>query len=112
MIIGRIIGWIVVVAALPLLATDVLLWVESGYWAPLALGQLWFDLDPSGLSLTQAVIELYIGPYAWDPVITTALKCWAFVGLMGLGTLIMTLFHERDLTRYRSRRSGPAMVFP
>jgi hypothetical protein len=105
MLVGRIIGWIVFVAALPVLATDVLLWIESGYWVPLALGQLWFDLDPSSLSLVRASVELDLAPYAWDPVMTTALACWVFVGLMGLGTLIMTLFRERERTQHRYRGS-------
>lgn len=101
MIVGRIIGWIVFFAALPVLATDALLWIESGYWMPLRLGQLWYNLDRSSLSLIQAVVERYLDPYAWDPIMTTALACWAFVGLMGLGTLIMSLFRERTHYGYR-----------
>ena len=105
MIIGRIIGWIVFIAALPVLATDVLLWIESGYWVPLALGQLWYNLDRSGLtlvhlSLVGAVVERDLGRYAWDPIMATVLSCWAFVGLMALGTLIMTLFREPPQYRY------------
>jgi hypothetical protein len=95
MIVGRIIGWIVFVAALPVLATDVLLWTETGYWLPLQLGQLWYKLDQSSLSLVRALVVRYLDPYGWDPVMTTVLACWAFVGLMGLGTLIMSFFHER-----------------
>jgi hypothetical protein len=101
MIVGRIIGWIVFVAALPVLATDALVWIESGYWVPLRLGQLLYNLDRSSLSMIRAVVE-NLSPYAWDPVMTTALACWAFLGLMGLGTLIMTLFHERTQYQYQS----------
>jgi len=101
MIVGRIIGWIVFVAALPVLATDVLLWIESGYWVPLRLGQLWCNLDRPSLRVIQAVIQGYVDPYAWDPVMTTVLACWAFLGLMLLGTMIMTLFHERTRYGYR-----------
>ena len=85
MIVGRIIGWIVFVAALPVLATDVLLWTETGYWLPLQLGQLWYKLDQSSLSLVQALVVRYLDPYGWDPVMITVLACWAFVGADGAG---------------------------
>jgi hypothetical protein len=108
MIVGRIIGWIVFIAALPVLATDVLLWLESGYWAPIALGQLWYNLSPSSLYLTQAVVE-NLSVYAWDPVMTTILRCWAYLALMTLGILMMMCFRERRrpaFLRFTSREAA------
>ena len=65
------------------------------------LGQLLYNLDRSSLSVIRAVVE-NLSPCAWDPVMTTVLACWAFLGLMGLGTLIMTLFDERTQYQYQS----------
>ena len=48
--IGRLIGWIFFLAGLAVLARDVFVWIETKNWAPIALGQLWFDLDRSSLN--------------------------------------------------------------
>ena len=42
--IGRLIGWIILLAGLSVLARDVLVWIDTKFWAPITLGQLWFDL--------------------------------------------------------------------
>ena len=93
--IGRVIGWIFFLAGLAVLARDVFVWVDTKQWAPLAVGQLWFDLDRSSLNLVQAVVQRYIHPFLWDPIIVTALLWWAFAVLMVLGLVILALFGGR-----------------
>jgi hypothetical protein len=97
--IGRLIGWIVFLAGLAVLVRDVFVWIDTKHWAPIALGQLWFDLDRSSLNVTQAVVQRYIHPFLWDPIIVTVLLWWAFVVLMVLGLLILTLSGRRARTR-------------
>jgi hypothetical protein len=89
--IGRLIGWIIFLAGLAVLARDVFVWIETKNWAPIALGQLWFDLDRSSLNLVQAVVQRYIHPFLWDPIIVTVLLWWAFAVLMSLGLVILAL---------------------
>ena len=55
--IGRLIGWIVFLAGVAVLVRDALVWIDTKHWAPIALGQLWFDLDRSSLNLVQAVVS-------------------------------------------------------
>ena len=93
--IGRLIGWIIFLAGLSVLVRDGLVWIDTGHWAPIALGQLWFDLDRSSLNLVQAVVQRYIHPFLWDPIIVTILLCWAFAVLMALGLLILALSGRR-----------------
>ena len=93
--VGRLIGWVVFLAGLSVLVRDVLVWSDTKRWAPLALGQLWFDLNPSSLNLVQAVVQRYIHPFLWDPIIVAILLCWAFAVLMVLGLLILALSHKR-----------------
>ena len=105
--IGRLIGWIVFLAGLAVLARDVFVWIDTKHWAPIALGQLWFDLHRSSLNLVQAVVQRYIHPFLWDPIIVTVLLWWAFAVLMMLGVLILALSGRRaraptTLTRRRS----------
>jgi hypothetical protein len=101
--IGRLIGWIIFLAGLSVLVRDGLVWIDTRHWAPIALGQLWFDLDRSSLNLVQAVVQRYIHPFLWDPVIVTILLCWAFAVLMTLGGLILALSYR--LTRRSARLS-------
>src|ERR1700758_3902357 len=93
--IGRLIGWIFFLAGLAGLARDVFAWIESKRWRPITLGQLWYDLNRSSLNLVQAVVQRYIHPYLWDPIIVTVLLCWAFAVLMVLGAVILAVSGRR-----------------
>jgi len=93
--IGRLIGWIVFLAGLAVLAHDVFVWIDTKRWAPIAVGQLWFDLGRSSLNLVQAVVQRYIHPFLWDPIIVTVLLWWAFAVLVVLGLLILALSGRR-----------------
>jgi predicted membrane protein len=93
--IGRLIGWIIFLAGVSVLVRDVLVWIDTKHWAPLALGQLWYDLSRSSLNLVQAVVQRYIHPFLWDPIIVTVLLWWAFAVLMVLGLLILVLSGRR-----------------
>jgi hypothetical protein len=97
--IGRLIGWIFILAGLAVLARDVFVWIDTKHWAPIAVGQLWFDLDRSSLNLVQAVVQRYIHPVLWDPIIVTVLLWWAFAVLMVLGLLILALSGRRARAR-------------
>ena len=95
MIVGRLIGWIILLAGGAVLVRDLLVWIDTKHWAPIALGQLWYDLNRSSLNLVQAVVQRYIHPFLWDPIIVSILLSWAFAVLMILGALLLVLFRRR-----------------
>ena len=95
MIVGRLIGWVALLAGAAVLVRDGLVWIDTKHWAPIALGQLWYELNRSSLNLVQAVIQRYIHPFLWDPIILTILLFWAFAVLMILGVLLLALFRKR-----------------
>ena len=95
MIVGRLIGWIALLAGAAVLVRDLLVWIDTKHWAPIALGQLWYQLNRSSLNLVQAGVQRYIHPFLWDPIIVSILLCWAFLVLMGLGALLLVLFRRR-----------------
>ena len=97
MIIGRLIGWIVFLAGAAVLVRDVIVWIDTKIWAPIALGQLWYELNRSSLNVTQAVIQRYIHPFLWDPIIVSILLCWASAVLMTLGLLILVIFGRQKV---------------
>jgi hypothetical protein len=96
MIVGRGIGWIALLAGAAVLVRDLLVWIDTKHWAPIALGKLWYDLNRSSLNLVQVVVQRYIHPFLWDPIIVSILLSWAFVVLMVLGALLLTAFRKRS----------------
>jgi hypothetical protein len=104
MIVGRVIGWVLLLAGLVVLARDVIGWIDTRVFAPIVLGQLWFDLSPGSLNLVQAVVQRYIHPALWDPVITSVLFLWASPFLIVLGIVFLALFRRRGNGRWRRRR--------
>ena len=99
MIVGRVIGWIGLLAGASVLVRDLLAWFDTKHWMPIALGQLWYDLNRASLNLVQAVVQRYIHPFLWDPIIVSILLSWAFVVLMVLGVLLLIVFRKRDARR-------------
>ena len=99
MIVGRVIGWIVLLAGAAVLVRDGLVWIDTKHWAPIALGQLWYQLNRSSLNLFQAVVQRYIHPFLWDPIIVSLLLSRAFAVLMILGVLLLVLFRRRNAQR-------------
>lgn len=97
MIVWRIAGWGALLAGLSVLVRDVIAWFDTRVWAPIALGQLWYELDRSSLNLVQAVTQRYISAFLWDRVIVNILLCWAFAALIGLGVVILLLARKRPL---------------
>ena len=95
MIVGRVIGWIILLAGGAVLVRDLLVWIDTKHWAPVALGQLWYQLNRSSLNLVQAVVQRYIHPFLWDPIIVSILLSWAFAVLMLLAALLLVLFRRR-----------------
>src|SRR5215470_16756257 len=106
-IVCRLIGWIIFLAGLAVLARDVFVSIEAGHWVPIAVGQLWFDLDRSSLNLVQAVVQRYIHPFLWDPIIVTVLLCWAFAVLMVLGLLVLAI-----ASKWKRRSKNPSLKRP
>ena len=96
MIVWRIVGWITFLAGLSVLVRDVVAWFDTKIWAPIALGQLWYELDRSSLNLVQAVIQRYVSPFLWDRVLVNILLCWAFAILTGLGATILFFARKRQ----------------
>ena len=95
MIVWRVAGWILLLAGLSVLVRDLIAWYDTGRWAPLALGQLWYELDRSSLNLVQAVVQRYLSPFLWNRIIVNLLLCWASTALIALGAVILLLTRPR-----------------
>jgi hypothetical protein len=95
LILWRIIGWLLLLAGAAVLARDVAAYFDGHLWAPIVLGQLWYELDRSSLNLAQAVIQRYVSPVLWDRIVVAVLLCWAWAVLLVLGGVVLVLARPR-----------------
>ena len=99
MVVGRVIGWILVVAGIAILARDIFDWINSGSLVFVAAGELWFTLHDSSLNLIQAVTQRYIWPRLWDPIAVTVLLWPAFLVVGVPGLIFSWVFRRRPKLR-------------
>lgn len=95
--VGRLLGWLLVLAAFASLVYDLIRVAQGGAFRLSPLGQIWFAIDPGSLNLSQAVVERYIWPPLWDPVILWVLQLPAALVFLLPGLLLL-------LSLGRSRR--------
>lgn len=55
------------------------------------LGQIWFEIDPPSLNMTQAGIQRHVAPWLWDDLLQPLLELPAWPVLAGLGTVLLWL---------------------
>jgi hypothetical protein len=112
MAVGRMIGWIFLfvsgwvffLTGLAVLVCDCKVLVDTGYWSPISLYELWWELNLSSLNRVWAVTP----PFPWNPIFSILSWCWASYVLMVLGLVIFRIKWARGLTlRTLSARSGP-----
>jgi hypothetical protein len=57
-------------------------------------GEVWFALSPDTLNLSQAIVQRYLLPQLWDPVLVSLLRLPA-AGLAGILTLLAAIIWWR-----------------
>jgi hypothetical protein len=67
----------------------------SGAHHFIPLGQLWFELDPPSLNMTQAGIQRHVAPWLWEDVLQPLLELPAWPVLLGLGAALIALRPSR-----------------
>jgi hypothetical protein len=98
-VIGRYLAWILIALGLGVFAYDVWVFLDSGAVKLTALGQLWYSLHPGSLNLVQAVIERYVHPFLWDPVIISVLLAPASAIFVAIGIVLALAFRKRKRRR-------------
>ena len=95
MVVGRVIGWLLILAALGVAGWELFVFFQGGPYQTLSLGRLWFKIAHSSLNLVQAVIQRYVTPKLWDPVLVSILKLPAWVSFAVLGIALIVVFRRR-----------------
>jgi hypothetical protein len=102
----RFLGYVLTALGLFMAGLALWLWIDGrDLGAP--AGQLWFELDSSGLNTAQAVVQRYLHPAIWDDVIVPLLQKpakWAFtveiLMLLVPGALLLLIARPKR-RRYR-----------
>mgnify|MGYP000850485974 CR=1 FL=1 len=95
MLIGRLLGWILVLAGIIVVARDGMIWFKDGTYPLITGGEVWYSIDVDSLNLVQAVVQRYLSPEVWDPGIQTVLLWPAAATLAGTGVILLALFFRR-----------------
>jgi hypothetical protein len=66
MIIVRILGIALLLAAIAVVGVEVGDLIKSGIYRSKAAGELWFELHPNSLQLAQPAIQRYLHPAIWE----------------------------------------------
>lgn len=90
-----IVGWALLLGGLGYLIGELLDAYMTGTYQVISAGQAWFDLDVTSLNLVQAVIQRYLHPFLWDPIISSILQwpVWSLLG--GIGAFLALAFPLR-----------------
>jgi len=99
MIVGRILGWILIVFAIGMAGHEIIASLDVGHYERLAFGALWAKIDIGSLNLIQAVVQRYVWVWLWDGIIIKLLLMPAWAVLSVPGILLVLGFRERDPAR-------------
>ncbi len=86
MFILRTIAILRLCAAAAALGWEIYVFSQAANYRLIAAGELWYQVDVASLNLAQAVVQRYLHPLVWEPVIVTVLNwpLWAVLGVPGL----------------------------
>jgi hypothetical protein len=96
MLIGRVIGWLLLLSALSVGVLDLFIWYSYGHAPPMATGELWHLLSPNSLLLAQPAIQRHVAAWLWDPVVITILLWPSELVLLLPGLLLLWTCRERE----------------
>ena len=108
MIVGRAVGWVLVLLALAIMGWAAWQWAVTDGFAGMAAGEVWYRRSAQSLNTFQAVVQRYVDPALWDELIQPILlwpaprALFAAAGvLLLLGLLIRTVFRRRRRSEFR-----------
>ena len=98
----RMLSVVFLVLAVILLVIDVTRSIADSAIVLTPLGQVWFDWSPDTLNLSQAVVQRYLHPYVWDPIIQSVLLApgWSIFGILAV---LFSMASRRRKDRWEQR---------
>lgn len=104
-VLSRLIGSTFLALMLIFVVMDGAKILSSNTFVLTPVGQVWFDIDQAlgtlSLNTFQAIVQRYVHPILWDPVITSFLGLPASLLFLLLGALFLYLGRTRVRERYK-----------
>ncbi len=104
--VGRLVAGIFFLLALAAVGRDVLLFLETGAYSAITLGEVWYAVDRGSLNLVQAVIERYVHPFVWQDILFPLLVWPAWAVLAGTALVVGVVFGRGRRRKWRSGSLG------
>ena len=100
MIALRVIGWLLIVAALFALGWDIFLWIHDGHFGLTPAGIFWYRFSPRSFNFAERVIAGHIWKPLWDSgvMIVLALPLLVVAGVPG--ALLAVVSRRRKRRRF------------
>ncbi|MSP84127.1 MAG: hypothetical protein EXQ94_14795 [Alphaproteobacteria bacterium] len=100
MIAGQIIGWVLLIAAVTVLAIDVVPSLGEAPFIATSVGEAWASVNANSLVGFGAIVENRVDPDLWTEVILPILV-WPLAAVLGVPGLVLVI-----LCRSRRGRTG------
>lgn len=91
----RVLGAVLVLAALWPLAREMLMLVQGSGHSFIPLGQLWYEIDPTSLNMLQAGVQRRLAPWLWEDGIQVVLTWPAWPVLIAFGLALIVVGRTR-----------------
>jgi hypothetical protein len=77
-----IVGWALAAVAFVSLTYELLAFALTGTYRMIPIGEVWFAVHVGSLNVVQAVVQRYLHPFLWDPLLVTLLQwpAWSLLG--------------------------------
>ena len=88
-------GGIFIAAAAIAFLYEAVLAFQTGGWRIVPAGEIWFKLHNGSLNLVQAIVQRFLHPFLWDPLISGFLQWPLWASLGGTGFALTIIFGSR-----------------
>jgi len=96
----RVIGWLLIVAALFALGWDIFLWIHDGHFALTPAGKLWYQLSSRSFNFAERVIADHIWKPLWFSGVMTVLSLPTLLVAGVPGVLLAVVGRRRKRRRF------------
>jgi hypothetical protein len=101
---GRVLAWVLIGVAALMLAREAYMFLETGSYTPVAVGQIWYVLSRGSLAWVQAALEDSV-PFLWDPLLFSILN-WPATLVFGIPGVALWFATRSPKKKKRKWRSG------
>ena len=96
MLVGRVVGYMFMLAALAILGRDCFAWYDTGAFVPIRFGELWGVLHNRSYLGFGELVRDYLPGWVWSPVLSTLFAIQAFALAAILGIALAWIFRTRE----------------